>query len=69
MPYLPIVKAFALKGLRRLTIVCSVKVYKACVVAIGCLISLSVAAALERLASVSLLSGVDNYRLIDRLLS
>ena len=69
MPCFPTVEAFALEGLLRLAVVCSVKVHWAFMVAIGCLVSPSIVVASERLTSVSLLSGVSNYRLVDRLLS
>ena len=69
MPCFLTVKVFALKGLLKLDIVCSVKVYKAFIVTIGCLVSLFFVVTLERLTNVSLLSGVSNYKLINKLLS
>ena len=67
MSLLSIVIVFAVE--LRLTIVGSVKVYRSRIVTVGGLIPLSIIITSERLVRLSLLSGVSDYRSIDRLLA
>ena len=67
MSLLSIVIIFAIE--LRLTIIGSVKVYKSRIVTIKGLISLSVIIISERLVRLSLLSGVSDYRSVNRLLT
>ena len=67
MSLLSIVIVFAVE--LRLTIVSSVKVYRSRVVTIGGLIPLFIIIISERLVKLSLLSGVSDYKFINKLLA